>query len=273
MVLYLMPLMLEACGATDVGLVRPNNEDNWGEIPDKGFYVLADGMGGHRAGEVASKEAVNGMVHIFQSIIDEPIQEERSIEEWQLVLSFAMEQVNDNVYELGRSSDLLKGMGTTLCVFYRVNNHMVYGHIGDSRIYRWRKGVLSQLSKDHSLLSNLIDKGEVKEEDAKDFLYKNILTRAVGTESSVIPSVSSDEMEANDLYFTCSDGLSDLVSNKELEAFINKKMEESPSKERLSKKSSLVNSLVHSFVDLAKEQGGSDNITVVMVQVKEADTK
>ena len=248
-----MPYKIVAYGLSDVGLVRPNNEDYWGELPSLNFYALADGMGGHRAGEVAAQEAVT----VLCGIIEETIginEAELTIDEVHGVLQFAIENVNESIYKMGQSSPALKGMGTTLCCIHFHPMGLVYAHVGDSRIYRHRNKKLEQLTNDHSLLRELADMGQLDDRTSRS-AYKNIITRAIGTEAYVEPAVHTTEVIDGDIYLMCSDGLSDMLTSKEIESIISS----TTSVEKVCKK----------LIFRAKEKGGHDNVTVVVAKVKD----
>lgn len=251
MVVHIMPYQILACSLSDVGLVRQNNEDVCGEIPETKFFILADGMGGHQAGEIAARQAVSA---IFRIIKEKEVPGMSLSDEYRLVRQ-AIEYANHFVHKLSRSSEELKGMGTTICCLKFHEQDLIYAHVGDSRIYRLRDRHLDQLTKDHSLLSDLIDLGQLSEDQVTDFAYKNIITKAIGTESMVEPSVYTTHFEIGDIYMMCSDGLSDLLSKKEIESIMNT--------------SSSLEQTTQNLVNRAKERGGHDNVTVVLVQVKE----
>lgn len=234
---------------TDIGLIRQNNEDAWKMLQDEQFFLLADGMGGHQAGEVASRETVERLCLLYQNSRDSFHQ---SIELAMSTLRNMIQEVNTVVYQLGKSNPQLKGMGTTLCAIFFHPDGLIYAHVGDSRIYRYRQGKLEQITKDHSLLRELIDLGQLSEQQAGDFLYKNIITKAIGTEPSVEPSIFDTTLEAGDVLLMCSDGLSDLVSIEEMQEIIKTKS---------------VDEATSTMINLAKQNGGFDNITVVMVKV------
>lgn len=244
---------IAAVGLSDIGKVRQNNEDVWAEIPSLQFYVLADGMGGHQAGEVAAREAVDCLCALITDL-HENTPGQVSLQELRRNISWIIEEVNAVVYQKGRSNQSLRGMGTTLCCMHFHKDGMVYAHVGDSRIYRLRNKKMIQLTKDHSLLRQLIDAGQVSEKRAPDFAYKNIITKAIGTEASVDPSVHSTQVEENDIYMMCSDGLSDLLSTKDIERVFN----ETTSITLAAKK----------LVDKANEIGGHDNITLVIAKIE-----
>lgn len=240
----------KVCGISDVGLVRQNNEDVFAELPDLGFYILADGMGGHKAGEVASREAVETLSKYLQKGFRGKKKDlESSID----TIRQAIVTVNSHVYSLSRKDPDLKGMGTTLCLLHVHEEGVIYAHIGDSRIYRFRKGNLQLLTKDHSLLRELVDLGQIQESQVKDFHYKNIITRAIGTEPYVEPSIEKGEFMASDIYVLCSDGLSDLLSLEEIQQELVEAKE--------------LSDAATSLVSLSKMKGGHDNVTLLLVEL------
>lgn len=256
MVLQLMPYKILASGLSDVGLVRENNEDIWAELPDEKFYVLADGMGGHQAGEIASQEAVFNFLEIIRKITVSS-QRKLNLKETMSAIKQSIEEVNKTIYEMGRSDEQLGGMGTTLCCVHFHPEGVILAHVGDSRIYRFGKGGLKQLTKDHSLMSELVEMGYLSEPEAKEFLYKNILTRAIGTEPSIQPTVESCQAEPGDLFIMCSDGLSDLLTIQDIENVV--------------KESTTIDDCAQTLVSEAKRKGGYDNITVVLLKVSDDD--
>lgn len=247
----IMPYNVVAFGLSHVGRVRQNNEDAWMGLDEPFFYVLADGMGGHLAGEVASQEAARGLCEIVQENWKDA--DQVSFHDMRKALRLAIEQVNRRVYKKSRSDPYLKGMGTTLCCIYFHPKGVIYAHVGDSRIYRLRHKRFEQLTKDHSLCRELVDQGQLTEKQAPDFLYKNIITRAIGTEPTVEPSVHLSDISEGDIYLMCTDGLSDLLTTREMHGILNQKMP--------------IDDTVREFVATANARGGHDNITVVVMQV------
>lgn len=246
-----MSYKINVVGLTDTGLVRRSNEDAWKQVPELDFIVLADGMGGHQAGEVAAQEAVNISCKLVKKI-----KKQATLFEIRDEIAHIIQQVNIAIHQLSRSDEHLRGMGTTLCCLQIKETGIVYGHVGDSRIYRMRNKKLEQLTSDHSLLRELLDLGQLSESQASDFLYKNILTKAIGTEAVVEPSVYTGDIADGDIFLLCSDGLSDPLSQKELETILKK----APSIEEAAK----------TYIQEAKFKGGYDNITVVLVQVQKS---
>lgn len=236
---------------SDIGLIRQNNEDSWKMLKDAQFFVLADGMGGHQAGEIASKETVDQLCVLFEERLNSCHKDLTHMEE---LLREIIQEVNASVYCMGRENMALKGMGTTLCCLLIHSQGLIYAHVGDSRIYRFRQGQLKQLTQDHSLLRELIDLGQLSEQQADEFIYKNIITKAMGTEPYVEPSVAHIDLKSGDMLLMCTDGLSDLVSLEEMQLIMSEYPEEEITK---------------GLVKKAKQKGGYDNITVILVKVRE----
>ena len=247
-----LPYKILTAGLSDIGLVRQNNEDVWAQQPSIGFFVLADGMGGHQAGEVAAREATASLCRILKRKITSS--KNYSLKDFQELLKRAIIYVNGLVYKMGRSKFELRGMGTTLCCLLFHEEGIVLAHVGDSRIYRMRNGSFEQLTKDHSLLRNLVEQGQLSDQQATGFLYKNIITKAIGTEAKVEPSIVTDSIQEGDIYLMCSDGLSDLLSAKEIANILLV--------------SSTKEAAVKALVDRANDEGGRDNITVVFAKIQ-----
>lgn len=250
MVPQLMCYKIFANGITDVGLVRQNNEDAWLQLAEEPFFSLADGMGGHQAGEIASKEAVKNLCAIFKKKFNS----EKSLLQTKNIIAESIKEVNKIIFEMGSSKEELAGMGTTLCCVFLHPTGLVYGHVGDSRIYRFRHHKLKQLTQDHSLLRELIELGQLNEREAQCFQHKNIITKAIGTEDYVEPSVKTDSLMSEDIILMCSDGLTDMLSHDEIERIMIH---------------SQVPDLSENLVEAAKQKGGHDNITVVVIKIRE----
>lgn len=238
-------------GISDIGLVRECNEDAWIALPEKGLFLLADGMGGHAAGEVAAKEAIG---RLSQLLSEWGPPKGTTAADAEAFFYAAFAEVNDWVYQKGRSDPALNGMGTTLCALLIIQSHAVLAHVGDSRIYRYRRPFLRQLTEDHSLATELLGLGMIDSKSIEKFPYKHILTRAIGTHPVVEASTIALEIEADDLFLLCSDGLTNYVSDKGIAAILSQKLS---LKER-----------GHQLVDLAKEYGGGDNITLILAKLE-----
>ena len=239
-------MRLKFFGMSDIGLQRSNNEDVWASLPEIGFFALADGMGGHKGGEVAAKEAIGILLHSARGINC------TNCMELVIEIRHAIEKANRWVYQMGQNSDELTGMGTTLCCLFWTEEFVIYAHIGDSRIYRLRKNRLTLLTQDHSLLAQWLAMGKLAENCETPFPYKNVITRALGTARRVKPEIAIAAHEFNDLYFLCSDGLHDVLSLEEIERSLNE--------------SGDLKATCTNLIEMAKIKGSSDNITVLMIQ-------
>lgn len=248
MALQLMSYKVFISGVSDIGLVRRNNEDAWKMQQEEQFYILADGMGGHQAGEVASHESIEILSALFKDKFDPT----RKLPETEQLLFELIQEVNTSIYRLASENVKFKGMGTTLCCLHLHPEGLIYAHVGDSRIYRLRKDNFEQLTTDHSLLRELIELGQLNEQQAGSFLYKNIITRAIGTEPGVYPTVKHDTIEVGDIFLMCTDGLSDMLPLAEIESIIS----QSP-----------LEQTIPNLIDQAKKKGGYDNITAILVKV------
>ena len=216
-----MKYKLSTFGISDTGLVRTNNEDRWIALPEIDFIALADGMGGHVAGEIAAQEAIDSLTSLMQETFNpekKPLTLDRN---YQIVFS-SLEKVNKKVFERSWQNNELTGMGTTLCCLRFHPEGVIIGHVGDSRIYRLRNHRLKQLTEDHSLLTEILEKNQTLIQEEINY-YKNIVTKAIGTEPSVHPTVTIDHFLDNDICLLCSDGLTDLVNNEEIEEILKQK--------------------------------------------------
>lgn len=246
----LMIPLIESFGISDIGTTRSNNEDVWAELPDDHFYVLADGMGGHLAGEVAAKESVLHVCDAVERFLRAHPHPSIPATKSQLRQGFA--EANKWIRSLSGKHPELSGMGTTLCCILALGKELIYGHIGDSRIYRFRNK-LERLTKDHSRREELLAKGELNELTATDSLYKNRLTRAVGIASNIEPEIHQTAFQPGDIYFLCSDGLHDALSDRQIETII--------------RQSHSIKEAAIELVEAAKKAGGTDNITILMLKM------
>jgi protein phosphatase len=253
-------LSYQFCAQTDQGRVRGNNEDAYVFDDLTGLAVLADGMGGYNAGEVASQMACAGirreMLHWFHS---DGSGEEITPDDIAKALARSVAQANADVLKAARGNSAYTGMGTTLVAGVFHGQELVLGHVGDSRCYRLRGDEFTQITKDHSLLQEQIDAGLVTPEQAATATYRNLVTRAVGVDAAVMLEVHEHLVEPNDLYLICSDGLSDMVSDAEMAKILQSPSSQSGGLEQRAK----------ALIDKANERGGRDNITVVLAQAHE----
>jgi len=242
-------MKIEAFGASDIGLARINNEDAFAILPSQQCFLLADGMGGHKAGEVAANETIVQLVNTIKK--QHP--NKPSPKQWEEILVKAVANTNSHIKTLSREREELRGMGTTLCMLLIAESTLICMHVGDSRIYRVRKGRLTQLTRDHSLKADLIASGELDESLAPSFPHKNVITRAIGTHKFVEPDITMTAIEPNDIYFLCSDGLTDPLSDTQIQDIIDETDSPKAATEKL--------------ILEAKKAGGGDNITVITLLV------
>jgi PPM family protein phosphatase len=247
---------------TDVGLLRDHNEDAVASDLSIGLLVLADGMGGYKAGEVASEIAVLMIAsEINEFMLNKPSLGELSpdlLPESQMLMQ-AVARTNAAIYQISQDQPQCAGMGTTLVAGVFTDNRLVVGHIGDSRMYRLRGETLTQLTEDHSLVQEQINAGLITEEQAHMSSNKNLVTRALGIDPEVELELEEFDVEVGDLYLLCSDGLSDLVSDAEIT-------------EILLEANGNITLASHQLIQSANEHGGMDNISVVLAMVKKAFT-
>jgi len=248
---------LEFFGLTDPGRKRSHNEDSIGSDKEIGVAVLADGMGGYKAGEVASSIAVSMILEELRSSlrIESPGEDSESgYSEATIKVKEAIEKANETIYQTAQSQPQCAGMGTTLVTAAFYDNRMTIAHIGDSRLYRMRGVNFAQVTSDHSLLQELIDKGFYTPEEAKKSLNKNLVTRAMGIEKNVSPDLQEDVVLPGDVYLMCSDGLSDLVDDTEMH-------------DTLKVSGTSLEAIAQRLVQLANDKGGKDNISVILARV------
>jgi len=250
---------LDVASLSHPGMVRTHNEDSIFVDADAGLAVLADGMGGYSAGEVASGIAVNvisnGMLPELGSGRElSKVDIGSGLTHAALILQQQIALANKGIYEAAQARPECAGMGTTLvaAVFYA--NRVSIGHIGDSRCYRLRGDKLEQLTHDHSLLQEQIDSGMLTPEQAKYSLNKNLVTRALGIEAVVPADIAEYRVEADDIYVLCSDGLTDMVEADAVRDIV------------VAKRADLAQAAAE-LIDIANQNGGRDNISVVLSRV------
>lgn len=244
---------------TDVGMKRSGNEDAYIVAEEFGLYVVCDGMGGHASGEVASEMTTNEVVNFMRGYFDGdtslPYEAEEGTSLDERILSNSIQHANDKVYVSGMKDPKLEGMGTTIVAVKDAGEGLILGHVGDSRIYRYRAGSLEQLTRDHSLLNHKIDMGELKsEEEIKGFKHGNIIVRAIGLKDYVRPETQIVDRQPGDILILCSDGLSDLVDDWAIENVVEANHED-------------LEEIATILVRMANDRGGKDNITTLILRV------
>jgi protein phosphatase len=245
---------IEIVGITDTGSVRQFNEDNIVYDPDGGVMVLADGMGGHRAGEVASRMATEIIIDKLRTSVAE-FGSSGDQQLPQLAVKQSINRANEAVYAAAAANPAYFGMGTTLVVGVFYDNRVTLAHVGDSRIYRLRNGRLQLLTRDDSLLREQVELGMIAAADARGSHNRNLVTRALGIEKQVSAHMRDDGALPEDVFLLCSDGLNDLVEDADIELIVN------------ALKSNLPLAAQH-LVQFAKDNGGFDNVSVILAKVR-----
>lgn len=246
-------MSFEFFSATDTGRARSNNEDSVALDESAGLAVLADGMGGYNAGEVAS-----GMLTAFiRSELGRWLQEASASateQEVRRAMDICVDNANRAIFQAANANPQYAGMGTTLVLSVFRDMRLLVGHVGDSRAYRFRAGRLTQITRDHSLLQEQIDAGLITAEQAAFSSNKNLVTRAVGVEDSVVLETHVHELHPGDLILMCSDGLSDMLDDASIE--------------RVLQAHDALAAAGAALIDAANQAGGRDNIAVILARVQ-----
>lgn len=249
---------LEMVARTDPGMVRSHNEDAVFADAGMGLVILADGMGGYNAGEVASGMATSLLSASLAQLVDLPSSQEAEILDAEFVEQRLLDEiaaVNVAIFNAAESQSQYAGMGTTLVVAYFYDNRMCVAHLGDSRLYRLRGGHLEQLTRDHSLLQEQLDNGMITADEARYSQNKNLLTRALGVDPAIDAEVHDYRVVLGDVFLLCSDGLNDMLDDEEMAHTLR------------SANGNLPLAAEH-LVQMANEHGGRDNISVILVKVR-----
>jgi len=248
-------------GMTDTGRVREHNEDTIGTDADIGLVVLADGMGGYKAGEVASGITVRTVMGLVKDAVErEDLTQhdgDSGLTRPGILLRDAIQRANKIIYQTARTQANCEGMGTTVVAGLFFDDNLTIAHVGDSRLYRFRDGKLEQVTQDHSLLHELVTRGFYTPEEAQRAAAKNYVTRALGVEPTVEVDITVVPAQKDDLYLLCSDGLSDMVEDDDIQLTINTF-------------GANLETLAQQLVLLSNENGGRDNVSVVLARVLDA---
>lgn len=231
------------------GLHRENNEDSFFVDDKVGVYVIADGMGGHEGGEVASNIAVNTLgkiLNFFGNVQEKKIPQ---------IIHKALQEANDDIIEMRKRYVELSNMGTTVVLAIFFNELVYYSHLGDSRAYLFNnKGMLIQLTTDDSLATEMVKQGIINENEVRTHNLKNIVTRYLGTTHLIVPEVHYYHLGEGDCIILCTDGLTNMLDEREMHSILKQNISVGPQ------------SICNSLVDLANKKGGYDNITVIVIQ-------
>ncbi len=249
--------IIEVANISDTGLKRPHNEDSAVTDSALGLAVVADGMGGYKAGEVASAIAAQLILNEVRAGITHGDTSGKAngstLSRASMVIRDAVAKANAEVFRTAQEIPQCQGMGTTVVVVFYHGDKVSIAHVGDSRVYRLRGNEFKQITRDHSLIQELIDRGFFTPEEAAENTPKNLVTRALGIEQSVEVDVQEQDLQAGEIYLLCSDGLNDMVDDEEIHL-------------TLSKYSANLVQAATELVRLANEKGGKDNVSVVLVR-------
>ncbi len=246
---------LEIAGFTDTGLTRDHNEDYIGFDKSSGIAVLADGMGGHQAGEIASRMAVEEVLDQLKTLIN--MQTGRSVTGSQMLefVSNTISSSNRKIFEASEANSIHSGMGTTVVAAVIKDSRLYAGHVGDSRLYLLRNRKLKRITKDHSLVQDLIDKGFYTENEARNASINHVVTRALGTSAEVEVDILQQSAMQGDVFLLCSDGLSDMISDAMMQQV-------------LARPNASLDVKARRLVGLANHFGGKDNISLILIRVE-----
>ena len=246
-------ITISAKGMTDIGRVRSANQDSYLINENQQLYIVADGMGGHAGGEIASQLCIQKIEEYILDVDPNMLEADPPPNsKFQIEMANAINFASSKIYEKALENPSLKGMGTTATALKIVDNHGYFAHVGDSRMYLVRSGFIFQVTHDHSLVSEQVRAGILTKEEAELHHLRNVITRSVGYQEEEDVDSSCFPVEDGDFLLLCSDGLSGKISDKELAD--------------LSKDKNL--GKINKFIDLANERGGEDNITVILIKVQ-----
>lgn len=253
-------MRIKAVGLTDVGLQRDHNEDMFSCLPEYNLYVVADGMGGHQSGEIASQMAADGMRAFFEATEKDdatwpfPIDPNLSLAENRL--SAAIKMANKQIFERSCADQSMQGMGTTVVgVLFAPGQGIAHvAHVGDSRAYRVRDGEILQLTRDHSLVNDYLMMMPDMPKEAMDVLPKNVITRALGMQDSVVVDLTTEDVREGDRFVLCSDGLSGQVADERIREVVDEAGDD-------------LEQATEVLVQESNDAGGDDNVTVVIVGI------
>lgn len=251
--------ILEVASRSDTGRVRAHNEDCVATAADIGLVILADGMGGHQAGEVASGIATDLITHEIRigipKIFEATTADAGNTAPQTRLLRRAIERANSAIYEASSSQSHLAGMGTTVVALLFWLDKVSVAHVGDSRVYRWRGDTLERITKDHSLIQELMDRGLCTLDQARISPNRHLVTRALGLDATVKVDVAEQQVAPNDVFLLCSDGLTDMVIDADILLVLK------------TLKGNLEQTAAH-LIDIANDNGGRDNVSVILTRLR-----
>jgi protein phosphatase len=250
---------IETAGLTNVGMKRNHNEDNFLLLPDENLFAVADGMGGHSSGEIASRIAVDEISEFFRmSSKDQdctwPYKMDKTRNYDENRLATGIKLANRTIFERAQADAKYRGMGTTVVSVYFVNGTVYMAHVGDSRGYRFHQGKISQVTEDHSLLNDYIKAKKLTPEEIENFPHKNVIVRALGMKDTVQVDVTKIDPADGDVFLLCSDGLSGMVPDEKMAEVLTSKAD--------------LPAAAGQLIEMANAAGGIDNITCVLARYR-----
>jgi PPM family protein phosphatase len=253
-------MKIEVSGQTHVGMKRNHNEDNLLLLPEERLFVVADGMGGHSSGEVASKIAVEEVAEFFRMTSQDleitwPYKMDKQKNYDENRLATGVKLANMRIFEKASAETKYKGMGTTIVtVYFAKDSEVVVGHVGDSRVYFFRENTLRMITEDHSLLNDYLKAKKLTPEEIEAFPHKNVIVRALGMKDTVNVDINRVEPKDGDIFLLCSDGLSGMVPDKQIEQILQSQPD--------------LDKACAQLIDAANANGGNDNVTCVLAQYR-----
>jgi len=235
-----------AFAQSDIGVVRKTNEDSYIFSPPK-LFVVADGMGGHAAGEIASNLGASAVQQYIERFKQQP--------DWEQTLKQAIIQANTTIYQVAQSKSECLGMGTTITAVYAAEPQIYWGHVGDSRLYLIRDNMLQQITNDHSFVWELVQSGSITADEALIHPRRNILTRAVGTSDTISVDSGSFSLQLGDRLLLCTDGLTNMITEKHILDICSQ--------------TANLPAIVNQLVEQANQAGGYDNITAIIIEYRD----
>jgi len=254
-------MKISCFGKTDVGRKRDLNEDSFAVLENERVFVVADGMGGHNAGEIASSIAIETVVKFFRASSEDedmtwPYKEDPALSHEANKLRVGIKFANRKIFRAAQSTAGYAGMGTTIVAMLLLDTGTLYiAHVGDSRCYCYFDGGLTLLTEDHSLVNEYIKAGQITPEQARSYPHKNVIMRALGMKENVLVDIQERTVKRGEIYLACSDGLSDMVPDPDIAAIIAS--------------SSSLREAADRLIDQANANGGKDNISVVLLRIDE----
>jgi len=250
-------MRIEVAGTTHVGMKRNHNEDSYLLLPEEQLFCVADGMGGHSSGEIASRIAVEELAEFFRMTSRDmeatwPFKMDKARNYDENRLATAIKLANIRIYERAAAEQKYKGMGTTIVSVYFAAGTAYVAHVGDSRVYYFRHGELQQVTEDHSLLNDYLKAKKLSPEEIEAFPHKNVIVRALGMKDSVQVDVSRFEPQEDDIFLLCSDGLSGMVTDEQMQQILMQ--------------TSQLEVACSQLIDLANAAGGNDNVTCILTR-------